>query len=291
MEIKTARIAIAATVGLAALGWFAFRPELLFINATVDEKLPQQANASTMRISVGSFVSLAHETTGKAEILTVGSKRYLRLSDFHTSNGPDVRVKLIRNGTTKEVDLGSIKGNVGNQNYELPADLAPDEIAAVSIWCERFSVGFGRADLQPEKKETTSLPSSTGFTLAGFSPDPQSTIAVTSGKVEGNRSWMGSARIEETSGKRFTVLNLTRTGAGKTEAILFKKESLRVGPAPTDPAAVPLGVIKRGEQRFSIGKDLDIWLYRSIGLIQNGKVVAFINLRSDQERNRNQLFL
>jgi hypothetical protein len=45
------------------------------------------------------------------------------------------------------VSLGDLKGNKGNQNYPIPADVDLADYTAVSIWCERFAVSFGAAEL------------------------------------------------------------------------------------------------------------------------------------------------
>ena len=45
-------------------------------------------------------------------------------------------------------DLGSLRGNVGNSNYELPASLGLRKYRAVVIWCKRFSVAFAAAPLR-----------------------------------------------------------------------------------------------------------------------------------------------
>jgi hypothetical protein len=78
------------------------------------------------------------------------------LTNFETSNGPDVRVYLVAaedakdNETVKKagfIDLGSMKGNKGDQNYDVPADADLNKYRSVSIWCRRFSVNFGAASL------------------------------------------------------------------------------------------------------------------------------------------------
>jgi hypothetical protein len=157
-------------VGVVALGiaWYAFRPELLFINKTVNEELPvAQAGSMSMAkgteptvLAKGEFRGLAHETTGEATVHRLADgKRILRLSDFETSNGPDVHVYLVAaevakdNATVKQagfIDLGSIKGNKGDQNYEVPADADLNKYKSVSIWCARFGVNFGAATLGPQ---------------------------------------------------------------------------------------------------------------------------------------------
>ena len=148
-----------------AVGWYAFRPELLFVNKTVNEELPG-AQATSLAMSKGSdpmvlakgdFRGLAHETKGVATVHQLpDGKRILRLTNFETSNGPDVHVYLVAaevakdNATVKEagfIDLGSLKGNKGDQNYEVPASVDLNKYKSVSIWCARFGVNFGAASL------------------------------------------------------------------------------------------------------------------------------------------------
>ncbi|MBI4528651.1 MAG: DM13 domain-containing protein [Deltaproteobacteria bacterium] len=150
-----------------AIGWYAFRPELLFIDKTVSEGLPA-ASATTMSkgtepmvLAKGDFRGLAHETKGAAMVHQLADgKRILRLTNFETSNGPDVHVYLVAaevakdNDTVKQagfIDLGSLKGNKGDQNYEMPADTDLNKYKSVSIWCARFGVNFGAATLTSQK--------------------------------------------------------------------------------------------------------------------------------------------
>lgn len=155
-------IIAAASVAIAAVLWYLFRPELLFIDKTVNESFPAATagvNANDMpqqRLTEGEFRGLAHDTKGMAAIYDVGGKRVLRLTGFETSNGPDVHVLLVAapdaadDATVKEagyVDLGSLKGNVGDQNYDVPADIDLAKYQACTIWCNRFSVNFGTAPL------------------------------------------------------------------------------------------------------------------------------------------------
>jgi hypothetical protein len=154
-------------VGLAvlgAIGWYLFRPELLFVNKQVNESLTAQVPAGADRaapvaVASGSFHSVAHETKGLATVHQLpDGARLLRLTEFVTSNGPDVRVYLIAaadatdDATVKQagfVELGKLKGNQGDQNYDIPADLELDKYRAVTIWCRRFGVNFGTAPLTP----------------------------------------------------------------------------------------------------------------------------------------------
>ena len=83
----------------------------------------------------------------------------MRLSDFTTSNGPDVHVLLVRaddkaldkeivKGGLAGVELGSLKGNQGDQNYDLPPAVDLNKYQAVAIYCERFHAIFGVAQLE-----------------------------------------------------------------------------------------------------------------------------------------------
>jgi hypothetical protein len=84
-------------------------------------------------------------------------QRLLRLEDFASTNGPDLFVYLAVAGASEDdaaldadfVDLGVLSGNIGNQNYVIPADVDLDRYDSVVIWCRRFTTSFGVADLAP----------------------------------------------------------------------------------------------------------------------------------------------
>ena len=159
MSGKIRTFLVVGIVGLIAV-WYLFRPELLFIDQTVNEELPGIKDSESEQFSLlleGQFRGIAHETKGSALIYELpDGKHILRLMDFETSNGPDVHVYLVaiadapNDATVKEaeiIDLGTIKGNIGDQNYELPEDLDLEKFRSVTIWCKRFGVNFGTASL------------------------------------------------------------------------------------------------------------------------------------------------
>src|SRR5688572_13118322 len=94
---------IAGGVVAAAAAWYAFRPERLFIDQKVSEAFPTaQAQSVSGRedapkvLATGRFHSVAHQTAGTATIHELpDGKRVLRLTDFKTSNGPQVHVYLV----------------------------------------------------------------------------------------------------------------------------------------------------------------------------------------------------
>jgi hypothetical protein len=156
-------VIIGVLVVLGATAWYAFRPERLFVNQTVNESLaaatPASATSSAepMALATGSFHSVHHDTKGQATVFELpGGQRVLRLTQFETSNGPDVRVYLVAaadaadNETVKNagfVELGPMKGNQGDQNYNIPTSLDLAKYQTVTIWCRRFGVNFGSAPL------------------------------------------------------------------------------------------------------------------------------------------------
>ena len=150
------KVTLLVLIVAGAGAWYAFRPERLFINHKVNEQFPTAAGAGN-QLASGQFHSGAHETKGVATVFQLADgKKTLRLTNFATSNGPDVHVYLVAAQDAKDnntvtnsevVDLGTLKGNIGDQNYELPATADLAKYRAVTIWCKRFSVNFGTAPL------------------------------------------------------------------------------------------------------------------------------------------------
>jgi hypothetical protein len=161
---KRTKLAIPVVAVAALVAWYVFRPERLVINRHVDEAMPTvQGGLSPQPLVSGQFYSILHPTAGTATIYQIGDRaRVLRLTDFSTSNGPDVHVYMVASDDAKDartvqqsgfIDLGVIKGNVGDQNYTLGGDLDLDKYRAVSISCKRFSVNFGTAPLRPPRTQ------------------------------------------------------------------------------------------------------------------------------------------
>lgn len=156
------KIAIPIVFVAVLAAWYEFRPERLVVNRRVDEALPTaQGGAPAQPLDSGRFYSILHPTQGTATIYQLGDgTRILRFTNFRTSNGPDVHVYMVAAGDAKDVatvekagfvDLGVLKGNIGNQNYTLTSNLDLAKYRAVSIWCKRFSVNFGAAALGPKE--------------------------------------------------------------------------------------------------------------------------------------------
>lgn len=164
-------VAAAVLVVLGAVTLIWFQPQKLFYDDTVDEALPgasataeptgsdetaTPAPAEPVELARGTFISREHQTTGTARILRLADgQQILRLEGFETSNGPALFVYLSQNPADGEdglfdddyLDLGALKGNVGDQNYVIPAEIDPLGYTSVVVWCDRFSVSFGAADI------------------------------------------------------------------------------------------------------------------------------------------------
>lgn len=157
---------------------FWFQPQKLFIDDKLNEELPVAAElpaepmtgteptpsntvpsdgpSGPRELVRGDFVSLDHGTRGVARVLELGTgERILRLEGLDTDNGPDLFVYLSPNPANGQeggfdddfVNLGRLKGNQGNQNYGLTAEVDLSRYTTVVIWCDRFNSAFGAADL------------------------------------------------------------------------------------------------------------------------------------------------
>jgi len=123
-----------------------------------DDKMMQEGMAKTL--FTGKFHGKVHATFGRATVYQeADGKLVLRLTNFKTSNGPDVHVILVATkdamddanflkDNTDKVELGKLKGNEGDQNYEIPAGTDLAKFRTVSVYCERFKANFGAAPLE-----------------------------------------------------------------------------------------------------------------------------------------------
>lgn len=110
--------------------------------------------SSPTLISSGTFIGLAgHEGRGDAGIFRLPDGGHvLRFENFDIENGPDLRVYLVPGESQTEpvdgsIGLGALRGNVGDQTYDLPADFVPSGPWTALVWCEAFSVEFVGATL------------------------------------------------------------------------------------------------------------------------------------------------
>ncbi|MBZ0302157.1 MAG: DM13 domain-containing protein [Anaerolineae bacterium] len=117
-------------------------------------------SSTTVSVATASFkrIDAVHWAQGKAIIYQLpDNRKILRLEDFQAANGPDLHVLLSasENPTTQEevelgnldFELGPLKGNIGNQNYEIPPEVDLSLYNSVVIYCQKFHVVFSTATL------------------------------------------------------------------------------------------------------------------------------------------------
>jgi hypothetical protein len=249
-------------LGLALLGgaWALFRPELLFVKTQVNEGFPVAASASmeasATALLSGTFHSVAHDTSGTATVHALpGGKRVLRLTDFMTSNGPDVRVYLVAAGDASDhdtvknagfVELGKLKGTEGDQNYDVPEAVDLEKYRAVTVWCARFGVNFGTAPLKSREPE-----------------------ALSAGDFHGvAHQTMGSATIYRLGdGKRVLRFEGFRTSNGPdVQVYLGRAQDASDNETVTQAGFFPVGALKgtEGDQNYELPDDLNLDDYRSV---------------------------
>jgi hypothetical protein len=176
---RTAAISVATLIVVLPLGWYLASP--LVLSTTIDEPAPsravQGATPSPLPVSTspstartlaptptstpaptpspvrrsGSFVGADefHFGRGTATLIETAPGTFVvRLEGFEVRNGPDLYVYLspAADGYADGViELGRLKADKGNQNYDVPAGLDPASVASVLIWCKQFSVQFAVA--------------------------------------------------------------------------------------------------------------------------------------------------
>lgn len=164
-------VIVLVSVAVIGFGVYWFAPQRLILDREVAESLPRagagesaspgsEAPGSPARVhelASGSFRSLEHGTTGLVRIVELeDGSRFVRLEGLDTSDGPDLRIYLTDQPLSDDwgvwddggyVDLGALKGNVGDSNYRIPDALDLSRFRTVVIWCRRFTVGFGVAPI------------------------------------------------------------------------------------------------------------------------------------------------
>ena len=170
-----------------AVGLYLFQPWRIFTSSTVTEDIPAAAPlavppqestaepsappasatpsepaapAAPRELASGQLISHEHASSGTVRILELADgSRILRLEGLDTSDGPDLKVWLSDAPVLEGVagwhvfddgaylDLGALKANKGDQNYEIPAATVLGDYTSVSIWCARFAVSFAAAEL------------------------------------------------------------------------------------------------------------------------------------------------
>jgi len=258
------KVWIGAGLVVLVVAWYAFRPELLFVNKTVSESFPaasvsadaSQGLTGPKQLAMGEFKGYAHETQGNAAIFDVNGKRVLRLTHFKTSNGPDVHVYLIAapnamdDATVKKagfIDLGSIKGNMGDQNYDVPDNVDLTKYQAVTIWCARFNVNFATAPLKATDSGPRQL--AAGH-FKGYAHETE-----------------GTAGVYDVKGQRVLRLTNFKTSNGPDVHVYLVGATDAKDDATVKQAGfVDLGSLKGnvGDQNYDVPETVDLAKYQAV---------------------------
>jgi hypothetical protein len=121
-------------------------------NSTVNENMSGTSMPKDTKALMGNFVDAGdgfHKAAGAAKVLNLADgKSFLRFETLKTTNGPDLYVYLSTGKDVSDiVNLGRLKGNIGNQNNEIPTGTDLAKYNTVLIWCKAFSTLFGSAKL------------------------------------------------------------------------------------------------------------------------------------------------
>jgi hypothetical protein len=104
-------------------------------------------------VAAGQFEAASHPGTGTASLIALeDGSGVVTLTDFETDNGPDLLVYLVpadapAGSADGAVSLGALKGNKGDQQYDVPQGTALDSGWRVVVWCRAFAVSFTEAAL------------------------------------------------------------------------------------------------------------------------------------------------
>jgi hypothetical protein len=123
-------------------------------NENTPSEIQSQEPPASQTVLSGKFIGVndgIHNAEGLASVIPLGNDTsVLRLENFKATNGPDLYVYLATDNSASDiVNLGRLKGNIGNQNYIIPAGTDLSKYDRVLVWCRAFSVLFGSAQLVP----------------------------------------------------------------------------------------------------------------------------------------------
>ena len=143
-QVDPPRVVVVATLALAA-GAYWFGPQHLFLDQRVDEAVPTASDRGRPSGQTDGEVGSSSVTAHASFVSRASTRSVVRTfaSTFPRRPPPGPPEAL----DDAFIDLGGLKGNQGNQNYEIPSGVNVDDVESVSIWCRRFSVGFGVAPL------------------------------------------------------------------------------------------------------------------------------------------------
>jgi len=131
------------------------------MNETVSISSSSSSSSAGLNNSIlsGSFIGAnygIHNAQGTAKVIPLqqDDAHVLRLENLKVTNGPDLYVYLSTDKSASDfVNLGKLKANNGNQNYDIPNGTDLTKYDTVLIWCKAFSVLFGSVELKPQQQQ------------------------------------------------------------------------------------------------------------------------------------------
>jgi hypothetical protein len=141
--------------------WYAFRPEKLFINKSVNEAAPDGVVSGPTSLYTGRIGDNIHGTSGRATVVkSEDGTLHLELTDFSASNCPDAHLRLLEGENVNvdsstaptsmtSIDLGQLDGNRGDQNLAIPPQISMDHFQIAAIYCIPLHAYLGTAKLEP----------------------------------------------------------------------------------------------------------------------------------------------
>lgn len=102
------------------------------------------------KLKMGEFVGVGgHSVSGMAATYDDKGTKVVLIDPLNSQNGPDLKVYLSKDeNASAYINLGDLKSITGKQSYIIPGNPNLDEYPYVLIWCQEFSVGFGKVELQ-----------------------------------------------------------------------------------------------------------------------------------------------
>jgi len=119
-------------------------------DATPSAPINDNFNPSTATLlKSGSLTGIGHTVSGTVALYDTGSEKIILLDPFSSQNGPDLKVYLSKDqNASSYISLGVLKSTSGKQSYEIPGDPDITDYNYVMVWCEQFTVVFGRAEVK-----------------------------------------------------------------------------------------------------------------------------------------------
>ena len=114
----------------------------------IDDSFDPMENGVTL-LKQGIVTGVGHTVSGTVKVYDDAGKKVVVLDPFSSQNGPDLKVYLSTDqNATLYINLGALKSTSGKQSYDVTGTPDLDQYKYVLIWCQDFSVLFGKAELQ-----------------------------------------------------------------------------------------------------------------------------------------------